>query len=115
VETNVIKQAGHIWTKAIAIYPRLIQFPQPTIKLNNRYTKTAGMCYMERNHIELGTKFFARNYDAMMEIILPHELAHQIDFNLNGIPKGNRWHGKSWQQIMLNLGTEPSTYHNMVI
>jgi predicted SprT family Zn-dependent metalloprotease len=49
----------------------------------------------------------------MLAEIMVHEIAHQVDYNLNGVPAGNRWHGKTWQDIMLNYGVEPNTYHDM--
>ena len=106
-------QAGIVWGIYRRIYPELQNFKMPEIRLNYRFTKTAGNCEVERNIINLGGKFYQKHYNRMMREILPHEMAHQIDYNLNGLPK--RWHGKSWQDIMLKYGLQPLTYHDMEI
>ena len=113
LNATIQAQATKIWVRYTNIYTRLALFPMPVIKLNNRLTKTAGRCFMEANVIDLGTKFFNNNYDRMIAEIMVHEIAHQVDYNLNGVPAGNRWHGKTWQDIMLNYGVEPNTYHDM--
>lgn len=87
--------------------------PFPAIEFSNRFTKTAGLCYVEHNRIVLGTKFLQQHMPQMIAVIIPHELCHQVDFNLHGTPKNNRWHGASWQKIMLQYGLAPDTYHTM--
>lgn len=101
------------WDMFSTIYPSLAKQNHPTIFLNNRFTRTAGVCKVEQNRIELGYKFFENHAEEMFCIILPHEIAHQIDYNLHGLPKNNRWHGKTWQQIMVNFGLKPELYHAM--
>ena len=87
--------------------------PFPDFALSNRFTKTAGCCYMADNRIVLGTKFLAQFPREMFEIIIPHELCHQVDFNKNGTPKNNRWHGSTWGKIMVNYGLPADTYHHL--
>ena len=87
----------------------------PAIELSNRLTKTAGKCYVEENRVVLGTKFLIKFPDIMADVIIPHELCHQVDFNKNGVPKNNRWHGTTWQNIMVKYGLPPDTYHTMVL
>ena len=106
-------EAGKIWVRYTKIYSGLARFEKPTIKLNGRLTKTAGRCFMESNYIDLGTKFMLAHYDRMIGEIMVHEIAHQVDYNLNGVPEGNRWHGRNWQKIMLAYGVDPVTYHDM--
>ena len=107
------RQAQIIWETYCEIYPRLVKFDCPQIKLNGRFTKTAGNCEVENNIINIGYKFFPKFHNEMFSVILPHEIAHQIDYNLNGLPK--RWHGKSWQDIMLAYGLPADPYHQMEI
>ena len=109
--TKMIAQADTAWDNFVILYPDLLSFNKPVIKLNNRIYKTAGRCLIEDNVIELSAKLFINNYSEMMNIILPHEMAHQIDYNLNGLP--NRWHGKSWQNIMESFGLPADTYHSL--
>lgn len=108
-------RAARVWAEYCRIYPQLLKYTQPEIRLNARFSKTAGNCEVEHNIINLGLKFFAKHYDRMMFEIIPHEIAHQIDYNLHGLPQGNRWHGKTWQNIMIRYGLEPKTYHDMEI
>jgi predicted SprT family Zn-dependent metalloprotease len=122
MQAQILDQVNRIatlyWQALCRVEPKLIQYRRPQITLNNRFTRTAGCCIVLDNKIELGTKFFqysAQFHHEMLHIILPHELCHQADYNLYGTPKGNRWHGKSWQNLMLGIGLAPETYHNMDI
>ena len=85
----------------------------PHMELSWRLTRTAGKCYVEDNRIVLGTKFLIQFPQIMHDIIIPHELCHQVDYNKNGIPKNNRWHGDSWSKIMIRYGLPADTYHKM--
>lgn len=87
----------------------------PLITVNNRIYRTAGRCWVEKNHIELSGKLLANpdNKLAMLHVILPHEMAHQVDFNLNGAPKNNRWHGRTWSEIMVKFGLPANAYHSL--
>jgi hypothetical protein len=51
----------------------------------------------------------------MTTIILPHEIAHQVDYNLFGTSEEKTGHGIMWQSIMLDYGLEPTPYHMMDI
>ena len=107
--TGVQTCALPIWV----IYPELKNFECPEIRLNDRFTSTAGLTWPNENVIQLGTKFFAKYEKTMLMVILPHEIAHQVDCNLNGFPKKNRWHGKRWKKIMVAYGLPADTYHDM--
>lgn len=107
--------AGRYWLGYRKIFPKLASFECPTIIINNRFTKTGGVNKSEENIVELAGKFFANNSSAMRNITLPHELAHQIDFNLNGWYRGKKHHGKGWQEIMVLIGQIPDPYHYMKI
>lgn len=109
------KTAEYRWELACETFPGLVRFDCPIVTLNGRFTKTAGTCEVENNRINLGWKFFEKHYNNMMLVILPHEICHQIDYNLHGLPKNNRWHGPTWQTIMVKSGLEPAAYHSMDI
>lgn len=49
----------------------------------------------------------------MRLVILPHEIAHQADYNLFGLSEKICGHGKNWCKIMLQLGLAPNKYHSM--
>ena len=104
-----------IWLGLIESYPKLVRFDAPKIVLCNRLTRTAGKNYQTENRIHLGNKFFQRNHNAMMLEILPHEIAHQADFNLFGLSEKNCGHGKKWAEIMVQLGLPANKYHSLEI
>ena len=107
--------AESLWEEYCEIFPRLVRFDCPTITRNNRFTRTAGCCYQPDNRIDLGSKFFAKNERAMLTVILPHELAHQIDYDLNGDSEKKCGHGKAWCDIMLKIGLPANPYHSLEI
>jgi len=102
-----------VWGDICESHPRLIRYNPPKIILCNRLTRTAGKCYQEENRIHLGAKFFAKHSANMRLVILPHEIAHQADYNLFGLSEKICGHGKNWCKIMLQLGLAPNKYHSM--
>ena len=114
LQKQLDKKAEFVWQEFCLLYPKLIRHNPPKIVLNNRYSKTAGVCVCEENVVNLGTKFFANNSLNMFQVILPHEFAHQIDFIFNGY-KDKFHHGKAWRAIMVNYGLPADTYHTMKV
>ena len=104
-----------IWAGLIESYPKLVRFDAPKIVLCNRLTRTAGKNYQTENRIHLANKFFQRNHSAMMLEILPHEIAHQADFNIFGLSEKKCGHGKNWAKIMVELGLPANKYHSLEI
>jgi predicted SprT family Zn-dependent metalloprotease len=113
LQFTVDQIAESTWDTICESYPKLVRFNPPKIVLCNRLTRTAGKNYQEENLIHLGNKFFAKNSANMRMVILPHEIAHQADFNLFGISEKKCGHGVQWQKIMLQLGLAPNKYHSM--
>jgi len=109
------RYAGELWIKYTKTFSGLSKFECPTIILNNRFTKTAGCNYQPLNKIELASKFFIKNQAEMLTIILPHEIAHQIDFNLYGASEKRCGHGETWNNIMVQIGLPANKYHSLVI
>lgn len=109
------KYADKLWLGYCLIFPKLLKYSCPDMVLNNRLTKTAGLCYQELNIVHIGAKFMPKNKTAMLKTIIPHELAHQIDFNLYGISDKKCGHGKNWGKIMLKLGQNINAYHSLEI
>jgi predicted SprT family Zn-dependent metalloprotease len=109
--------AQKIWRMMQYKMPELQQFDCPDIIMNNRLRSTAGLCYFNNNRIDIGTKFclHSREYQIYIQrIILPHELAHQADFNLFGLSELKCGHGKNWQYIMTHILNLPANkYHKM--
>ena len=107
-----------IWDNLCEIHPRLTRYNPPIIKVNGRLYRTAGRCHQEDNIIELGFKFFTYSLkyrDIMTDIILPHEIIHQADYNLFGLSEAKCGHGKKWREIMINYGLSPDVYHSMKV
>jgi predicted SprT family Zn-dependent metalloprotease len=117
--TPLIQREAHmIWDALCEMYPRLAQFDCPTISLNSRLWKCAGRCFQDDNKIDLGFKFFkhSKKYaQYMLDVILPHEIIHQADFDLFGDSEKICGHGEKWQKIMLEYGLKPDMYHTMEI
>lgn len=106
-----------LWEQYCEIFPRLVKFNPPLIKINNRLTRTAGRCFQTENIIELGGKFFFKpeNKKPMINVILVHEIAHQIDYNIFGESELKCGHGKNWCNIMVKLGLPADKYHSLTI
>jgi predicted SprT family Zn-dependent metalloprotease len=107
-----------IWDTLCEMYTPLVHNNEPKIELNNRMWRTAGMCFQPENRIQLATKFFLAKteyYNHMLNVILPHEIIHQADFNLYGNSEKNCGHGKNWVKIMVEYGLTPEIYHSMEI
>ena len=104
---------ANYWDTYCEIFPKLIKFDCPEIRLSKRLTSTAGRNHFEENYIILGSKFLAQFEHNMLNIILPHEIAHQIDYNLNGWHYRKTYHGAQWCAIMGRVGQNPLPYHSM--
>ena len=104
-----------IWFALMESYPELVRFDAPKIVLCNRLTRTAGKNYQTENRIHLANKFFVNNHKEMMLTILPHEIAHQADFNIFGNSEKKCGHGKNWAKIMVELGLPANKYHSLEI
>ena len=116
--TLIQRETVMIWDTLCEIYSPLVHYNEPKLELNGRLWRTAGMCFQAENRIQLATKFFFhkteyRNY--MIDVILPHEIAHQADFNLFGNSEKICGHGKKWAEIMVQLSLDANPYHSMEI
>jgi predicted SprT family Zn-dependent metalloprotease len=96
--------ADTIWQDSIKLFPKLKKFTCPTIIINNRLKKTIAYNRSETNEIHLARVYLNKYYDRMVTEILCHELAHEIDWLLNGWAEGDKHHRKSWQNILVKMG-----------
>jgi predicted SprT family Zn-dependent metalloprotease len=118
LQTLLTVETVKVWEVLCEINPALVRFNEPTIKLNGRLWRTAGQCHQESNIIELGSKFFnhSAEYNAyMVEVILPHEIIHQADWNLYGPSELKCGHGVNWVKMMLEYGLPADKFHTMDI
>ena len=113
--TNATLQqlALNLWDDYCEIFPKLTKFDCPKVIINNRLKSCAGRNFTEDNLIDLAGKFLTAYPENMLRVILPHELAHQIDYDLNGWYNRKPHHGKDWITIMVKIGQAPNPYHNM--
>lgn len=112
------REAIMVWDSLCEIHPRLAHFDLPQISLNPYTWKMAGSCLQEHNRVELGFKFFKSsraNFNTMIDVILPHELIHQADYNLFGESDKPCGHGTNWRKLMLDYGLPDNPYHSMDI
>lgn len=109
--------AQKAWETFCEIYPRLVKFDCPKIVLNGRFSRTGGMCYFTINKIDISLKFYIFNPNIIINDTLIHELAHQVDYNLNGEKgmKALNGHGDNWQKIMNDYGLPANRFHFMTI
>lgn len=111
-------RTAHVWAMLCEIRPALVKFDPPSVRLNNRLWRVAGMNYQETNIIDIGTKFFIYSADfhaEMFNVILPHEIIHQADYNLYGDSELNCGHGAQWCKLMLDYGLPANKYHSLEI
>jgi hypothetical protein len=110
------RRAAKIWDELCEIHPRLCGFDVPEIRLNGRMWRTAGQCFQDKRIVTISPKFYDAGFDARMnQVILPHELIHQADFDLFGDSDKKCGHGANWQMLMVQYGLEPEALHTMYI
>jgi predicted SprT family Zn-dependent metalloprotease len=116
--TLIERESVMIWDSLCEIYPTLVAYDVPKVKLNPYFWRCAGICLQQENVIELGYKFFKngnKNFNYMIDVILPHEIIHQADFNLFGESEKICGHGEKWCEIMVNYGLPADKFHTMEI
>jgi predicted SprT family Zn-dependent metalloprotease len=112
------RNTAMVWDTLCELYTPLVHYNEPKIELNPYIWRTAGSCYQEENLIQMGYKFMKYSpeyYNYMLQIILPHEIIHQADYNLFGVSEKNCGHGVNWQRIMVEYGLPANPYHTMEI
>ena len=116
--THIQRETVMIWDTLCEMYTPLVHYNEPKIELNPYFWRCAGACFQEENRIQMGYKFFKAKteyFNHMMDVILPHEIIHQADYNLFGISEKNCGHGANWQKIMLEYGLDANPHHTMEI
>ena len=116
--TLIERESVMIWDTLCEIYPALVCYDVPKVELNPYNWRTAGLCFQEENRIQLAYKFFKagnKTFNTMIDVILPHEIIHQADWNLFGESEKKCGHGENWQKIMIQYGLKPNPFHSMEI
>lgn len=108
LEQLAFETVRNTWARAERMYA--LKTACPMVKLNARLKTTAGRCDFETRIIDLSTSLFLEHTSEFENIIIPHEVAHQIAFD---IFKDNG-HGTGWKQVMLDFGLQPERCHHLV-
>lgn len=104
------KRIDEIWERFCVIYPKLRKFKQPEVKMNKRLKTTAGRCFYYENYIDLSQSLFDKFTEDFYNDTIPHEMAHQVTFNLYG-PEATA-HGPEWKSVMIAYGIKPQRCHD---
>ena len=113
METLLEWKAAEIWDVLCELRPGLVKFDPPIIKLDGRLNVALGYCYIEYRVIRLARKYIDKNISLYLSDILPHELIHQADMDLNGEPLGGM-HGVTWRALMLDYGIKPNLAYEVI-
>lgn len=114
MDAFVSKWADHWWARLVRLYPTV--GTKPIVKINKRLKTTAGRMAIRERVMDLSADLLELYPDQFSGDIIPHELSHQVAFDVYRIGDGvrNNWHGKEWCAIMGSIGCKPETYHSMV-
>lgn len=89
-----------------------ITFVEPTICYRSK-GRIAGTAHLKEWLIQLNVDMLITHQQPFIDEVVPHELAHLINYKLNGRVKP---HGLEWRQIMINIMKEiPQTTHHFQI
>ena len=109
-----ISSVDHWWRVLAKLYPRIKA--QPSVVISKRMTKTAGFMIVGDRQMRLSYALMLANLEDYHKDTIPHELAHQVAYDIYGIGKEKSgrtpWHGAEWQGIMKTLGIKPTRTHD---
>jgi len=102
-----------------------VDLNMPQVEFSHKMTNTAGMAYYRKNQIVLSAPLMANNFDEMVNVTVPHELAHLAtqaiypeahrSFDEYGRRQKREPHGPRWKEIMGVLGADDSRTHSMKV
>ncbi len=102
------------WMRFCEIFPKLQLSDLPRIQFNNRLRTTAARIFTEERVIEVASKLYKGNEEEYARVLIPHELAHMVDMDLNGETDiVSEYHRESWQKIMVAFGLPPNEFHEL--
>ena len=111
LQVEATKAVAFIWEKFKALYPELRKHTCPTVSINNRLKTTGGRAGgFLGNQIELSAELYFYNQEEFYREIIPHEIAHLVDYMLTG----NMGHGPTWKSIMQAYGLPGDRLHNLI-
>lgn len=99
---------AQLWGRVCFKHPKLRAFTVPIIKLDGRLGSNAlAYSYYEKRIIRLSSKYALRNFTLYVNDVLPHEIMHQVDADLNGAYPESEGHRESWRSLMVQFRFEP--------
>ncbi len=110
-EQQVYQKVDETVMKANKIWPSL-NMTRPIIKFDFYSSRTAGQAvinWLGERILRINPAYLNSHTEEMIKETVPHEMAHIIDYHLNGRMCG---HGTSWQLIMTYLELKVQRCHH---
>lgn len=97
------------WETLRKQYPG-VQTRYPRIVYDGRLKVTAGLAHLDKNQIRLSKYLMVEYPEKMIDVIIPHELAHLVAWEVYGDDS----HNAGWQSVMQFLDLPVKEFHDMV-
>lgn len=91
------------------LYKQVFELPKLSFELNSN--RIAGQAFYYDWMIKINPKFLQSNSDHVVNVTVPHEVAHLVCHKV--YPRAKQGHGPEWKGIMQSFGLKPETYHSM--
>ncbi len=107
-----------IWGEFVTLYPTLELFKCPIIRLDGRLKAALAYSYYGTGIIRLKRSSYNAFKPVFVSDIIPHEIAHQVDFMLHGEPPDADFaidggHRPTWISIMERYGIQPNLEYDI--
>ena len=114
---QIIFKARELIQNASEFYSISVPFPQFDFSLRGQCAGQMVGTFAGRSFISgvcrINTAFFEQYFDAFLNEVLPHEIAHLVVMVRFGRSKRIKPHGKEWQAVMWQcFGKIPKIYHD---
>jgi len=103
---EIIKRVEETRQKFSEIYG--IKVKKLPIKFTLKGRVAGRVTYNQKYNFNL---HIAENNEGFLERTIPHEVAHQVSVQINGLLRG-KGHGIAWRRVMRSFGVEPSRCHS---
>ena len=86
------------------LYNRAFELPKLSFDLSS--SKIAGQAFLHDWKIKINPRFLQSNSEEVINVTVPHEVAHLVCFVLH--PRAKQAHGPEWKGIMQDFGLKPN-------